>query len=423
MKIFDIALKDLKHIFQSVFSLVMMFGAPLMITGLLYFAFGGLSSGKGGFSLPVTSVQVVNLDQPDMQKTSFAAGQMLTDFLQDKSLSDILEVSLAQDETSARLAVDEQQAGVAIIIPNDFTSAVTSPDQTASVIIYQDPTLTIGPSIVKDLVNHFMDGFSGSKIASQVTMEMWKASNAQVDPSLQYNVAQQYTTWLQSNGHGKGESVPALSIVPPVGKAQSSNQGAALIGPIMAGMLVMFVFFMGANGAESIILEDEQGTLDRIFSTPTSLWSILGGKFLGVFVTLCIQTAILLLASTFLFGIQWGRPETVILVSFGFIVASAGFGVLLMSFVKNSRQTGPVLGGFMTLTGMLGGLFTTGIPTIPAGFTKVTLVTPQGWALQAWLKSLSGAGAEQILIPVMVMVLMGFAFLGIGMVLFRKRFA
>ena len=46
MKILDIALKDLKHIFKSIFSLVMMFGAPLLITGLLYFAFGGLASGN-----------------------------------------------------------------------------------------------------------------------------------------------------------------------------------------------------------------------------------------------------------------------------------------------------------------------------------------------------------------------------------------
>jgi hypothetical protein len=116
MKIIDIALKDLKHIFLSVFSLVMMFGAPLLITGLLYFAFGGLSGGKGGFAMPVIKVQVANLDQPDIETSGFAAGQMLISFLQDKSLSDVLEVSIASDETSARAAVDTQRAGIAIII-------------------------------------------------------------------------------------------------------------------------------------------------------------------------------------------------------------------------------------------------------------------------------------------------------------------
>ena len=195
------------------------------------------------------------------------------------------------------------------------------------------------------------------------------------------------------------------------------------MGPIMAGMLVFFVFFMGANGAESIIREDEQGTLARLFTTPTSLAAILGGKFAGVVVSLCIQVVLLLLASSLLFGIQWGQPATVILVSFGLVVASAGFGVMLMSFIKNSRQTGPVLGGVMTLTGMLGGLLTTSLSSLPGGFEKVTLFTPQGWALQGWKLALSGAGPGQVLVPVLVMLGLGLAFLAVGIVLFRKRFA
>src|SRR5512146_237289 len=101
MKIFDIALKDLKHIFKSIFSLVMMFGAPLLITGLLYFAFGGLASGSSTYSMPVTKVVVVNLDQPGSQNAGFAAGEMLIQFLQDPSLSDVISVSLGEDEAAA----------------------------------------------------------------------------------------------------------------------------------------------------------------------------------------------------------------------------------------------------------------------------------------------------------------------------------
>ena len=100
MKTLDIALKDLKHIFLSVFSLIMMFGAPLLITGLLYFAFGGISSGKSSFNLPVTKVVVANLDQPSDK----AGGKMLVDFLQDKALAYIIQVSMAADEAKARKA-------------------------------------------------------------------------------------------------------------------------------------------------------------------------------------------------------------------------------------------------------------------------------------------------------------------------------
>ena len=45
MKVLDIALKDLLRSFRSAFALVMMFVAPLLITGLIYFAFGSMLGG------------------------------------------------------------------------------------------------------------------------------------------------------------------------------------------------------------------------------------------------------------------------------------------------------------------------------------------------------------------------------------------
>ena len=49
MEIFYVALKDLKRVSRSLFALVMMFGAPLLLAGLLYFAFGGLVHGSSSF--------------------------------------------------------------------------------------------------------------------------------------------------------------------------------------------------------------------------------------------------------------------------------------------------------------------------------------------------------------------------------------
>jgi ABC-2 type transport system permease protein len=427
MKIFDIAYKDLKRTFLSVFSLVMMFGAPLLITGLLYFAFGGLTNGDSNFKLPVTKVLVVNLDKPGVQANTFAAGKRLVQFLQDPSLTGVLQVRMAQDEAGARAAVDDRQAGVALIIPPDFSAAATTPDRSAEVAIYQDPTLTIGPGIVKDLVSHFMDGFSGAKIASQTAVNRLNAHGVQVGQDLAYQAARQYAAWQQTSGHDENSAVPRLAIVSP-GSAgqvngQKANRAAVPIGPIMAGMIVFFVFFIGANEAASIVREAEDGTLARMFTTPTSQATILSGKFLGVVVSLAIQIVLLLLVSSLLFRIDWGQPTTVLLVASGLIVSAAGFGVMLMSFIKSSRQTGPVLGGVLTLAGMVGGLFTTGLPNLPATADKVGLVTPHGWALQGWKLALSGAGPVQALTPVLVLAGLGFGFLAVGIALFHKRFA
>ena len=50
-------------------------------------------------------------------------------------------------------------------------------------------------------------------------------------------------------------------------------------------LLIFFVFFTGANTAQLILKEQEEGTLARVFTTPTPLPVILGGKFAAVFFT------------------------------------------------------------------------------------------------------------------------------------------
>ena len=108
MNILFVALKDLKRTFRSVFAIIMMFGAPLMIAGLLYFAFGSMANGGDSFTLARTRLAIANLDQASSSGSSFKAGKMLVSFLKDKELSEIVEVSMASDEASARSAVDHE---------------------------------------------------------------------------------------------------------------------------------------------------------------------------------------------------------------------------------------------------------------------------------------------------------------------------
>ena len=57
-RILDIAFKDLTRSFRSMFAMGMMVIAPLMLTGLIYFAFGGMSGGD--VSMNAIRVGVVN---------------------------------------------------------------------------------------------------------------------------------------------------------------------------------------------------------------------------------------------------------------------------------------------------------------------------------------------------------------------------
>jgi ABC-2 type transport system permease protein len=422
LKVLDIAFKDLLRSFRSAFALVIMFVAPLLITGLIYFAFGSMLGTDGGFGLPLTQVQIANLDQP--QDSDFSLGQMLVEFLQDEELADLLQVTEAADEASARAAVDNQEAAVAVIIPSDLTAATTASQESATITLYPDPTLTLGPAIVQTMLEQIIDSFSGMQIAVTVVTDQLDGRGIALEDEMASQIAIQYATWLQSWGQSRSEGAYlALDMQPPPGQTEPAAPAVALIGSVMAGMLIFFTFFTGANTAQSIIREDEEGTLARLFTTPTPQAVILGGKFTSVFITIIVQAIVLLLVSGIVFGIRWGEPLSVALVTLGLVVVSAGFGVMLMSFVKTTQQAGSVTGGVLTLVGMAGGLFTTGMPNMPAAFDTVSLFTPHGWALRGLELALAGGSAGDVLVPVIVLLGMGTAFFVVGALLFRKRFS
>jgi ABC-2 type transport system permease protein len=188
--------------------------------------------------------------------------------------------------------------------------------------------------------------------------------------------------------------------------------------------MIFFAFFSGAFAMMSILDESENGTLARLFTTPTDRTAILAGKFLAVFITVIVQGLVLMIAGHYVFGITWGEPAGVALALTGQVIAATGLGVLLISVVKTSRQGGPVLGGGLTALGMLGGLFTANMPNaLPAAMNTIANFTPQGWVLKTWNIVMAGGSVNDILVPFAVMLGMGIVMFIIGAMLFRKRFA
>jgi ABC-2 type transport system permease protein len=143
--------------------------------------------------------------------------------------------------------------------------------------------------------------------------------------------------------------------------------------------------------AQSILKEEEDGTLPRLFTTPTARATILGGKFVAIFSMVIVQVAVVMLISSLLFKITWGAPLLVALSIVGLVICAAGFGLFLLSFVKNTRQAGPIIGGVLTVTSMLGGLYSMTIPNAPAFMDTLSLFLPQGWVMRSWKLALNGA--------------------------------
>jgi ABC-2 type transport system permease protein len=425
MKLLDIALKDMLRYFRNTVAVGMMVVVPLLITGLIYAAFGGVltSSETSTYSLPLIKIQVVNHDPGDAQ-ANFNAGSYLVEALASEAVQDVFQITQVEDELAARSAVDHQEAALALIIPANFTQAALSGQGKAVLELYQDPTLSFGPGITKEIIDQFIDALTGGQIAGRVLQEQFAAHGLTLDPAAQAQVKLEYSGWFKSLAGSRTWNIPLKKRLPnnPEEKSVTDHRNS-LMGPVMAGMMVFFVFFTGANTAMSLIREQEEGTLARMFTTPTPLAVILGGKFAAVFITLIVQSIVLITASALVFGIDWGNLAALSLVVIGIVVSGAGFGILLMSFIKTTRQAGPITGGVITLTGMAGGLMTTGIAKVPEALNTANLFVPQGWAMRGLRLVLFGAAPQDVLLPVLVMLVFGLVFFAAGAKLFSKRFA
>ena len=187
--------------------------------------------------------------------------------------------------------------------------------------------------------------------------------------------------------------------------------------------MIFFAFFTGTNTAQSILREDEEGTLSRLFTTPTKRTVILAGKLLSVFLTVLVQVIVLLIASQFLFHIFWGSLLQVSLILLGIVLPAAAFGICVNAFLKNTKQASVIFGGLLTVTGMLGMLpiFSAGNPS--AAIETVALLVPQGWAVRALIQSMNGAALSVILPTLLGCLAWSLVFLAVGTLRFQKRFA
>lgn len=427
MKILDIAFKDLTRSFRSVFAVLFMFVIPLLITGMFYLMFGGMKGDSGGFVLPQTRVVIANLDEGDPSlgtvMSQFPAdtgihsmGDMIVTGLQQDTFAALMAVTFVDDAVAARTAVDRQEADVSVIIPADFSARFASLTGQAVLEIYQDPTLTLGPAIVRSILNQFMDGLSSTKIAVYTAMSQ-TGSN---DPAFIGQVVEAFLTASLPTRD------PAALVEVRAPTAQQVEQVPfikRIIGAIMGGMMVFYAFYTGTATAETLLQEDEMGTLPRLFTTPTSQATILGGKLLAVLLTVIIQLAVLLTLGTLIFKINWGSLGSILLFSLGTVITASTFGVFVNSLMKSTKQGGIVFGGVLTFSGMIGMLpvFTFGNPS--ATLQTISLVVPQGWAIHALFQSMQGVATGDLMLTLLVMLAWAVVFFGIGVWRFQKRYA
>lgn len=205
-----------------------------------------------------------------------------------------------------------------------------------------------------------------------------------------------------------GPKAAALLSAPAQPAITASHFGSKPISALAyyaIGMGVLYVLAAGIGQAQTMASGRQIGLLDRMLTTPTAPGVLVAGEFLGAFLLLFVQFGALILGTHFLFGVQWGDPLSVLVVTLAYSFALAGLSAAIAAYVKRAETIGYLINAGWLL-GALGGSMSP-LYTYPHTLQQVAKITPNTWALLAFQSIMSGSTLAGVATSVWVLLAIG----------------
>ncbi|MEN6592153.1 MAG: ABC transporter permease [Methanobacterium sp.] len=369
--------KDLLVLWRHKPRLLSMLLFPILMIALFGYGMGGTID-----NLPV--VVVAQSDGPVTDQTLSAI----------KGLELYNVKDIINDPDVGKQMVRDGQAKAAIILPSDYEDMGSS--QAKAVTIYVD---------------------SSDQMATQVLVPSTEALFTRI--STEMGLAKiQATAQMTQNPALMGISYQGITsaINFQIVKQYGDIKYIDYLVPAIIAMTVMMGAMMSMG--ESIAGERERGELARLFMTPTSIATVVGGKIASRLVIQIISALILLGAAIALFGITInGSMVLTILLLIVTALCFVGFGIMISARVSTQEDYVQMVMPFSMPMMFISGVFYP-LETMPWIFQQVAKIAPLTYANDA-LRGvmLKGAGIGDIWVD--IAVLLGFTALFFLMGVFR----
>lgn len=409
-KILQIGWKDLTVIFRDRAALILMLGAPFLLTLGMGLVTGRLSGGSG--ALEAIPVVIVNQDSGELS-------QSLAELLISEDLGELLKPSAAADPAEARRQVEDDQVSAAVIIPAGFTASIL-PDasgKTGNVVaieVYANPARPIGAGVVQSIVVGFLSQIETGQAGGQVTAEQLMQSG-RADGLQAMQAALETGTRLALDP--QASQLITLQLDQKVASEQPQSTDLMLF--LAPGMAMLFLMYTVSLGGRSLLTERRDGTLARLLSTPTANGQVLIGKVVGVYFIGAAQMFILIGAGFLLFQLRWGDPIGAVVLVLAVVAGATGWGMLLASVARTPGQVSSIGMAMMLLFGLLGGSFFGG--TLPGTLETISKITPNAWGQKGFTILALGGGLEDLWPTIAGLLVMAIILLTISIVIFQRK--
>ncbi len=418
MKAWTIAVKDTLVRFRDRNALLFMLAAPLILSAIMGAAFGN----AGGGSSPIFNIPIilVNSDQGDLGE-DFATilAEIEVDTAQGRQF--LFAIENMQSAQEARRRVESGEVRGAILIPADFSGAVLSGDNSEQVLVQvlTDPAANVSPGILRGVVSRLANGFSVASIGLQTVPDQISSYSDLIGPRMA-----EFGPVLQEEFEAAfeetGPAAPIQMETVSVGEVEEPFNLMAYFAPSMAIFFLLFTLF---EGTRSILQEEQEGTLQRLMTTPTSVAQILLGKIGGTFLTGVLQVTVLIVASALIFQLDWGDSLLgLVMMVVATVAAATSLGAFVAAFARNSSQANIVGTAITLIFAILGGNFiqTSGFPDWLNSLSKLTI---NRWALDGFTSlTIQRLGWNDVLLHFGVLMAIAALFFSLSQLSFRRRF-
>jgi ABC-2 type transport system permease protein len=148
-------------------------------------------------------------------------------------------------------------------------------------------------------------------------------------------------------------------------------------------MAIFFLFFTTGFASRSLLAEREQGTLPRILASPVRKTSVIVGKAISGFVLGVVSVAVMFGSLGLLFDVSWGDPLALVVLTVVTVLAVMGLTALVQLLTKTNEQADALSSAVAAGLAMVGGNFFP-IFQLPEVIQRISLLTPNGWALRGF---------------------------------------
>ena len=371
-----VAGKDLRQRLRDRSALVIAFIAPFVLATIIGLAFGGDDAFRASYAVA------------DADRGPVAAG--FTDgVLASPGLRDLVTVREV-DPGEARALVDRGEVDAAFLLPAGLSASVQQ-GRPATVTVVEAGDNPIAGQVARSLAEAYAAELTATGLAVTTALD----------------AAGRPATEAEARRLGERAAAGRLPVRLAEGQVGGRTiEAATYFGPSMA---IFFLFFTVSFGARSVLAERQQGTMRRLLATAAPPGGVLAGKALAAFVLGTSSVLVMWLATTVVFGADWGDPVAVVALTVSSVLSAIGTTALVVTLANSEEQAEGYSSLVVFTLALLGGNFVY-LAQLPELLQRVSLLTPNGWALRGFVDLVAdGGGLATVAAPVAVTLGVGLA--------------